>query len=88
MNARHAASLALVGWYLMAAPPQSFRDNQYHEAPLGEWIHKGTFHSEFECKQKLSNGCHEVGGKGMLGFEGPLCWARCVASDDPRLKEK
>jgi hypothetical protein len=88
MNPSHAAALALVGWYLIAAPPQSFKDNKYYEAPLGEWTHKATFDSEFECKQKLSEGCHEVGGKGRIGFEGPLCYARCIATDDPRLKGK
>jgi hypothetical protein len=49
MNLRHAAALALVRWYLIVAPPQSFKDGKYHEGPLEEWTHKATFDSEFEC---------------------------------------
>ena len=92
MNLRHAAALALVGWYLMVPPQQSFKDHKYYEAPLVEWTHKATFDAEFECKQEISKGCHHYehieGYYGMLGLEGPLCRARCVATDDPRLKAK
>ena len=85
---RHAAALALVGWYLMVAPPQSFKNHEYHEVPLGEWTHKANFDTEVECKHEISKGCHRFQNGEVLGLEGPLCWARCIASDDPRLKEK
>ena len=88
MKFRHAAALALVGWYLIVAPPQSFKDGKYHEAPLGKWTYKANFDSEFECKQEISKGCHHVESGEVVGLEGPLCWALCVSSDDPRLKEK
>jgi len=88
VNLRHAAALALVGWYLIVAPPQSFKDYKYYEMPLGQWMHKATFNSEFECKQEISKGCHRIQNGEILGFEGPLCYSQCVPSDDPRLKEK
>jgi hypothetical protein len=88
MNLSHAAALALVGWYLIVAPPQSFKDNQYHEVPLREWTHKATFDSEFECKQEQSKGCYKFQNGEVIGLEGPLCYSQCIASDDPRLKEK
>ena len=88
MNPRHAAALALVGWYLILAPPESFKDRRYQPEPQGKWIRKQTFDTELECKLKLSKGCRKVGYGGShptLGFEGPLCYALCVATDDPRL---
>ena len=91
MKPRHAAALALVGWYLTMAPAESFRNHQYHEEPLGNWIRLQTFDTELECKQKLSKGCRKVGhggAHGTIGVEGGLCYAQCVASDDPRFKSK
>jgi hypothetical protein len=88
MKSRHAAALALVGWYLIVAPPQSFKDHKYYEAPLGQWTHKATFDSEFECNQERSKGCHHFENGETIGLEGPLCYSKCIASDDPRLKEK
>ena len=83
---RHAPALALVGWFLVMAPPESFRNHQYHEVPLAKWIYLHTFDTERECKQKLSKGCRKVGHGGVhgtIGVEGSLCYSRCVASDDP-----
>jgi hypothetical protein len=86
MKPRHAAALVLVGWYLLVPPPQAFKNSKYYQVPLGEWTHKATFDSESECKQEIRNGCHSVDHGDIFGFEGPYCHARCVASDDPRLK--
>jgi|HubBroStandDraft_6_1064221.scaffolds.fasta_scaffold724595_2 hypothetical protein len=88
MNLRHAAALAIVGWYLIVAPPQAFKDHKYHEVPLGDWTHKATFSSEFECKREQSRGCHHFENGEIVGLEGPLCYSQCIASDDLRLKEK
>ena len=86
MKLRHAVALALLVWYLMVAPRQSFENGQYHEASLGKWTHKATFHSELECKQEILKGCHHFQNGEIEGLEGPLCFARCVAGDDPQLK--
>jgi hypothetical protein len=88
MNLRRATAFAFVGWYLIVAPPQSFKNYEYHEVPLGEWKHKASFDSEFECNHEISKGCHSFQNGEIHGFEGPLCYARCIASDDPRLREK
>ena len=34
MNLRRATAFAFVGWYLIVAPPQSFKNYEYHEVPL------------------------------------------------------
>jgi hypothetical protein len=49
MNLRHAAVLALVGWYLIVAPPQSFKDNKYYEAPLSQST-SSAFATAAACK--------------------------------------
>jgi hypothetical protein len=97
MNLRHAAALALVGWYLMVAPssrkhvdpdPTEFDPSistNFH-APLSKWTTIGEFDSAAEChqqrekqmKQHLYNLCD---------FSSTLT-IRCVATDDPRLREK
>jgi hypothetical protein len=47
MNIRHAAALALVGWYLMLPP---LRDKAVHtEAPLAQWQNYGNFDTAVEC---------------------------------------
>ena len=44
MRLRHAAALALVGWYLMV-PPRGAQE----EKPLSEWAAMGAFDSSGEC---------------------------------------
>jgi hypothetical protein len=52
MNPRHAAALALVGWYLMV--PRSFPDNPLPQwkAPISEWDRYGDFASKAKCEAK------------------------------------
>jgi hypothetical protein len=55
MNLRHAAALALVGWYLMAPP--TFPDNNVVNfwAPISEWRLGDVtyvFDSAAECKRQ------------------------------------
>jgi hypothetical protein len=83
---RHAAVLALVGWYLMVLP-QDIADGYFRSVPIGrEWKRKAVFATEFDCNHEISKGCHRFQNGEVIGLEGPLCYARCVASDDPRLK--
>ena len=102
MKLRHAAALALVGWYLMAPPihlENSKTDGQHTmstfsvdpNAPLREWkqVQAQEFDSEADCRRTISNGCHrEIEANGPSYLEGPLCGAVCVSTDDPRLKSK
>ncbi len=88
MNLRHAAALALVGWYLMVPPPD------HPDAPLALWTHPLRYDTAEECeanrKRILENAKH---GPLPLSFnrerEVELASLRkCIATDDPRLKEK
>ncbi len=128
MNPRHAAALALVGWYLMMPPPQF--DPATHlpnggpnlDAPLSDWRNEGSFDSAKECQaglkdniafalqiqakirkehrseqqetaeeEKMDRQANVPKGfnRGLRGYglTGAVN-AQCIATDDPRLKEK
>jgi len=72
MKLRHAAALALVGWYLMM-PPSTSSGRIQKDAPLSRWYIFTTFETKKECEKARQ-------------FSSGL--SICVASDDPRLKEK
>jgi hypothetical protein len=100
---RHAAALALVGWYLMVPPTET-------SAPLPQWKIAATFDSGDQCTRSLSGlrddankevATRENAGAGYLGTQKDrdawaaaqnkqitLYQAQCVAADDPRLKDK
>jgi hypothetical protein len=85
MNLRHAAAFALVGWYLMT-PPDSATAPHYAdtEAPLARWIGSNVYFDKLKsCEKTLA----ELQNKEQ---DKELIWAssKCIASDDPRLKEK
>jgi hypothetical protein len=48
MTARHAAAFALMGWYLIAAPPGTT------PASLSQWRIVGTYDKASDCQEKLS----------------------------------
>jgi hypothetical protein len=91
MTIRHAAVLALVGWYLMVPPALIWKkkamDAPDNNAPLSKWQIYSSHDSAKECekaarvlresyKAKHDNG--ELWG-----------WSiNCIATDDPRLKCK
>jgi hypothetical protein len=69
---RHAAALALVGWYLMRPPLphlNAHATNTDTAASLSRWVVVGTFPTQKECEAHRANP-----------------WDQCVANDDPRLK--
>jgi hypothetical protein len=103
MKPRHAAALALVGWYLMTPPcrPVSHWNNGEQaggvcfmdpKTPLRESVRVSDtkeFEYKTECQRAISDGCHsEVEADGTKSLEGDLCGADCLAADDPRLKKK
>jgi hypothetical protein len=54
MKPRHAAALALVGWYLML-PPVVRVNGQWtplKQAPLAQWFNDGAFDDAASCKQR------------------------------------
>jgi hypothetical protein len=93
MELRHAAALALVGWYLMLPPAYvhhgmlAFRQN----APFTKWMRGRGFDGEAACKDLIASvskmrGPFENGQQAYVVAQ--TAAGRCVASDDPRLKEK
>jgi hypothetical protein len=117
MNLRHAAALALVGWYLMVAPLQSREnwDSLVPNPPFGRWFTRDAFDSADACGKartelttRMDNATEEDYHRWLAGrpssdellreWSGqysPMSairlsnhQAQCVATDDPRLKEK
>ena len=96
MNLRHAAALALVGWYLMI-PPIIEKAGGYEadfNAPISRWSVNSPFDAASECR--AVNGQLVLEQKQRLD-KAPihsLDWAvaqrlvtsQCISSDDPRLK--
>ena len=89
---RHAAALALVGWYLMVPPPHSKR---IRPAPLSEWSIYKTYESVDVCyysRTGIASGILQDAPPDFVArFDGRFMdifeQAKCIASDDPRLKE-
>lgn len=110
MNLRHAATLALVGWYLMGPPILHPDENSKMlglEAPLSLWETIDEFDSIKACKderfrteqngfileketdtERAKNPVTGMTPEQMHSRAIELTLVRCVASDDPRLKEK
>ncbi|MHB8381862.1 MAG: hypothetical protein ACYDC3_05925 [Candidatus Binataceae bacterium] len=103
MKLRHAAALALVGWYLMLPPlkvegPAS-NPNTPVEAdtgvPLAQWhvISTGEpFETKAECEAYPAHLIKLLHDPNKPGAEHALKYwlnkSQCFATDDPRLKEQ
>jgi hypothetical protein len=98
MNIRHAAALALVGWYLMVPPriPGTGEVNQ--GVPLSQWTKRRLFPHNEGCEaakarlrqdalaaQTQNDAADPRRGRNPE-LHCVLCKAECVADDDPRLK--
>jgi hypothetical protein len=115
MKPRHAAALALVGWYLMTPPVMGREDGHKPWPPVARWVVVEDFDSLAPCKlarDKMSNAAEqqfrylrheflhgrqdtaELIDEFFDKYSRPLDLlvvkldGECVASDDPRLKEK
>jgi hypothetical protein len=88
MNLRHAAALALIGWYLMI-PPRTAHDQQAFDdqAPIARWFVFSAHDAAHECEgaKFLNREAHKQTADPM---KPALDSAQCIATDDPRLKEK
>jgi len=88
MNLSHTATLALVGWYLMI-PPRTGHDQQTFDdhAPLASWFVFSAYDAAHECEgaKFLNHEGHKQSGDPM---KAAMDSAQCIATDDPRLKEK
>ena len=114
VKTRHAAALALVGWYLMLPPtdgPGLFGVNP--DAPIARWEIQTGFDTARECehekgadlnyrlvvhsKPELKHMADVMDGNvppkdkvesDLAQMFDREVFEKCVASDDPRLKEK
>jgi hypothetical protein len=83
---RHAAALALVGWYLMV-PPQKPDGHLDASAPLSKWKIGAAFDNGDAQKCNEMIAVMEAHGL-KLGVRREIeegSTAQCVSSDDPRL---
>ena len=96
MKFRHAVALALVGWYLMTPPRISNWPLSYDtDAPISRWMTLGSFDTAEQCDARktsmeylLVQKDHPEKGEGQQSVEAFMISAKCVSTDDPRLKEK
>ena len=93
MSFRHAAMLALVGWYLMLPPMGSVESRRnpstgfyvaYSRQPLDTWEIAGSYGTAAQCDRALEQ------ANQLARQNCPECSAvaACIAADDPRLKSK
>jgi hypothetical protein len=93
MNARHAAALTLVGWYLMLPPIPGGKLDE--TAPLSRWEIQNTYGTQTDCQSSLSLIVTEA----LAELQTPMAdekkqlirrssFGTCVAEDDPLLKSK
>jgi hypothetical protein len=102
MSLRHAAALALVGWYLLSPPIvlEGEKAKIDGSVPLSQW-HRGdrVYETESACEEENAKlRAIAESHKNWIGPSGSVAAAndryvlltnqRCIATDDPRLKEK
>jgi hypothetical protein len=89
MKLRHAAALALVGWYLVIPPTSRDYPSGDVDAPLSEWAKRPTtYRDKAECEHVLDQQRRLWNAKNRQLKVRFFKQAQCVATDDPRLKEK
>ena len=84
MLLRRAAALALVGWYLIWPP------SKHMDVPIAYWVHYDSYDSAKECREAQADlvaKSKDLDSK-MHGLMMALGVSQCIASNDPRLKEK
>jgi hypothetical protein len=94
VSLRHAAALAAVGWYLMVPPMDMATHKMNPDAPLREWHVFDSYDRAAQCRagrvELLSWWTeHKWSDEGARDATiGALRYSLCIATDDPRLKEK
>ena len=82
--------LAAVGWYLML-PPVSPKDKKPDLGwalgqPISEWVQNSSFDTAKDCESTKDQTVELEKKKQNKILEDIYLMARCIASDDPRLK--
>ncbi len=93
MKLRHAAALALVGWYLMVPPvelsPSGERAFNFN-APLSQWYRWDFYGTAGECwyvdRDLFLRSENALRIDPLNDAANAYLEAQCVASDDPRLQ--
>jgi len=99
INPRHAAALALVGWYLMVPPLKGDSSSGYradYDAPLSQWTVLSPFDSASPCDTQHRRDVDDGASAMKKAPKGSFDWAvaqkltqsQCIATDDPRLRGK
>jgi len=98
MKPRHAAAFALVGWYLLLPPtfPDQLKVNI--DAPISKWEHYAAFDSAQDCEstiqylndqdKKFTSAQRANPTTDEQSRAEQHVMSECIATDDPRLKEK
>jgi len=88
MKARHAVSLALVGWYLLMPPIRGWQAaGGRGEPPLSIWAQDGEFDTAAACERALQQSLHtDPDGRPVKRPTIEMLSQKCIATDDPRLK--
>jgi hypothetical protein len=92
MDPRHAAALALVGWYLMMPATKKAA----LEGPSGSWKVSSAHDTAADCEAVRAQGIEilktavqkQPNNDAALTALGIATFAQCVATDDPRLRPK
>jgi hypothetical protein len=97
MKPRHAAALALLAWYLLVPPHRICTGCSHYFQPdppnasLDKWERVHTYDTVTKCRESLLWYQKKTGGWKLLKrprIPYVATYGRCIASDDPRLKEK
>jgi hypothetical protein len=93
MSFRHAATLAIVGWYLMMPPMGSVESRRnpstgfyvaFSTEPLSAWEIVGSYTSAAACARALDQANQQV----RQDCSDCSVVASCIRDDDPGLKDK
>ncbi len=90
MKLLHAATLSLLGWYLIAPPARLAVGTAATDAatPLVKWQVVSKFDTANECETgRLQWQAAAASGK-LEPLKRAISQERCVSADDPRLKPK
>jgi hypothetical protein len=85
MKPRHAAALALVGWYLIVPPNSKVPHSVDSTAPISRWRIITDFESADSCNQALTELKNKNGDPAKLDRTGRLRRFQRVQPADPEL---
>jgi hypothetical protein len=90
MKPRHAAAVALVGWYILVPPPACLQSQTPDlHASLSKWAPVEMYPSARTCSEGLSDLRYLAQHPRPSAYASKnLAYGRCIASDDPRLNPR